>query len=711
MRHLLHRTFPCLAFAALAYRLALLCFACLLFPPLSVADDLGGSPAPVSSATVWLSPSRTAIDSAISSLPLLDEGATWNSPGSQILDSQEAAVVLDFSQPKEVRALILQADNNDSYRVEGSLDGANWQPLTLIPPIYEARGLRSRFAELPHAARYRYIRARAGQGDGNFAVSRLLVLDEIPSWWEPLRQSRGIPLPFIPFLTEARVDALRPFIAAFGLIALLCCAVFRRCSGAERPMRAAHKALGVTAALAFCCWWNFFNFHYPRPVHYWDFYHYYMGAKYFPQVGYTGLYDCTAQADIDDGLSEQTLHARMRSLRTNLLLPTTEVLKDSQCKQQFTSEGWDAFRRDVSWFRLRMAPARWLELRQDHGYNGTPVWRLLPAAIISILPLTDQSVLLLAHVDSLFLCIAWLMVLWGFGFEAACAAVLFWGTNIPGRFFWTGGSLFRHDWLCWIMLSLCCMKRGKSALSGALLAYATALRIFPGFILLGPLSRFLARCLRERRLRFERLELRFAFGFFIALAALGLLGHLQSGRSDSYREFAANSVKHLATPLTNNMGLSFVVSFHLEQRGELTKESLSTEPYGPWKQLRLESLGSRVWLLRGVQAVYLLLLIAACSRLPLWAALVLGSTAIPIFTELTCYYYSFLSVAALLWAVTPLAGIGLALASFLTALCFQWFEWYDVQYTAMSLIVVAFCLAMVGYLSRSTTNLGKGNEP
>ena len=36
-----------------------------------------------------------------------------------------------------------------------------------------------------------------------------------------------------------------------------------------------------------------------EPLHFHEFFHYYLGSKYFNEVGYLGLYDCTALGDLE----------------------------------------------------------------------------------------------------------------------------------------------------------------------------------------------------------------------------------------------------------------------------------------------------------------------------------------------------------------------------------------------------------------------------
>ncbi|NDC37414.1 MAG: hypothetical protein EBZ48_05115, partial [Proteobacteria bacterium] len=81
---------------------------------------------------------------------------------------------------------------------------------------------------------------------------------------------------------------------------------------------------------------------------------------------------------------------------------------------------------------------RWAYQHQDHGFNGTPVWRIAAGLLTNLVPLNHSTVIALASVDSVLLILMWVLVYWAFGVEAASAALIFWGTNFAARFFWTG---------------------------------------------------------------------------------------------------------------------------------------------------------------------------------------------------------------------------------------------------------------------------------
>src|SRR4051812_31799087 len=52
--------------------------------------------------------------------------------------------------------------------------------------------------------------------------------------------------------------------------------------------------IALLGVAAFLCWWNLGRFNYPDFIQFHEQYHYYVGAKYFPELGYTRLYQCAA---------------------------------------------------------------------------------------------------------------------------------------------------------------------------------------------------------------------------------------------------------------------------------------------------------------------------------------------------------------------------------------------------------------------------------
>jgi len=149
-------------------------------------------------------------------------------------------------------------------------------------------------------------------------------------------------------------------------------AIARRRSLAPSRMRSTlFVLLGVLGALS---WTEFGSLRGGRPIHYWEFFHYYMGSKYARELGYTRLYHCTAVADARAGVPPPP-GAPLRSLSSKEIEPARIALADPVgCTKHFSPGRWREFSHDVAFFRAHLSKNRWAQIRTDHGYNGSPVW-------------------------------------------------------------------------------------------------------------------------------------------------------------------------------------------------------------------------------------------------------------------------------------------------------------------------------------------------
>jgi hypothetical protein len=122
------------------------------------------------------------------------------------------------------------------------------------------------------------------------------------------------------------------------------------------PERTA-KWFGISlTVISFLLYFDFFNpnTRYAKYYHRHELYHYYLGSKYFGEIGYDRLYTCTAIAEVELGRGAQIRKREIRDLSAkNLIIPTTQtyIFDDpGQCKNHFTTERWEAFKTDIAWF-------------------------------------------------------------------------------------------------------------------------------------------------------------------------------------------------------------------------------------------------------------------------------------------------------------------------------------------------------------------------
>lgn len=420
-------------------------------------------------------------------------------------------------------------------------------------------------------------------------------------------------------------------------------------------------ALGLAAGLAY---FNFGQFHFGRVIHMWDTYHYYVGAKYFPELGYDRLYHCAIVADAEDARTpaeaKEIDERVIRDLRTNVIVAARDVLKyPGACKQRFTEGRWQEFKGDVRFFRSRVPTSIWRDIHKDHGFNATPVWTSLGRSLANTGPATIQQITLLWCLDPVYLALTALIVWWAFGPGALAVGLIMLGTNYPNRYYWTGGAYLRYDWLFYLVAVVCLLKRKKFSLAGAALAYSTLLRLFPGFLLLGPLAAGIELYRRRggvttsgAQARFkDRIDpdfVRFVAGGAAATVVLVLLSVVFLGGAGTWGRFADNTVKHAATPLLNHMGLPTILSYRPADTAAHTFDATLMDRSSKWREKRRAN-GNQL------EPAFWLAMIACCmsiylavrqTRGELWVSAALGAGMIAFAGELTCYYYCFLVAMA-----------------------------------------------------------------
>ena len=160
------------------------------------------------------------------------------------------------------------------------------------------------------------------------------------------------------WLSPDQVKTIKLVLPACGAALLLWGLALRRVGRADSFRRLRDGLLLLLGVLAGLSWWNFFEFHHirdPGPIqqvrhaHLRDAFHYYVGAKYFRELGYTRLYECVAIADLDVELKFNVARRLTRDLATNDIGRPTAVVKDpTRCTAHFSDERWSMFKRDIS---------------------------------------------------------------------------------------------------------------------------------------------------------------------------------------------------------------------------------------------------------------------------------------------------------------------------------------------------------------------------
>ncbi|MFN3199896.1 MAG: hypothetical protein ACE366_15980 [Bradymonadia bacterium] len=603
-----------------------------------------------------------------------------------------------------------------------------------------------------------------------YLAGALLLKNQLSPWFEiGITLATGVALWFT-YHAEDRNDELPwPLIAAaLGIIAMLGLWLstgrkFHRPTfdRLQRPI-----LMGVLTVMATLAWTNFWTFHGWRAVHMHDTFHYYMGAKYFPENRYTKLYHCAAIAELEDGRKAQVKKRKIRDLVDNSLGPSERVTTRPEiCTEAFTSnERWEMFKADLRYFRGNMGSKYWDKIFGDHGYNASPVWTMTGKlfADIAHVPIEprllelskklaangklpgkefrefnsltkerntamDVMIQRLALIDGLLYAAVFILFGWAFGWRVMAVAALCWGAGYPWAYFWTGGAYMRIPWLFTAVAGICFLKKKKHFVGGFFLMWSLLLRAFPGGLIVGLAVKILIDMIRGRDAetiaaeqnqpgrplskvaafmgplkglidRIQPKHQRLITGTFAAIAVLVTLSLPSNDGLGSYKEFWENSQKHVATPLTNHMGLPTIMSYHPDKVGRELRKGNLQDPWKVWKVERIKT--RKLWWRRGIYIGLLGLfvgLLAIISQRFKEDWVVASASAIMVLGifELTSYYYVFMILFAPLVGRSPLRLAAYISTAVVGQIIFLNVGWYDEQYTFESMLMLVGVLLML----------------
>lgn len=495
------------------------------------------------------------------------------------------------------------------------------------------------------------------------------------------------------FVAEQAVGTAAGLLVAWG-------AWLRRRGTPQVAARGRDAALAALALAAAAAWLGLTGFSLGGLLHEWDAAHHYLGAKYFRELGYDGLYECVLVAEAEDGAGADLASSPLRDLRTNEIVPGGEVLADpGRCTRRFSAARWQAFRHDVGWFRQRFDARRWAAWRTDHGFNAPPTWNVLGTALTNLAPASAAQIVSLVSLDPLLLVVALGFVASAFGWRTCCVAWIFLATCFPTGWDWVGGSILRYDWLAAAAIGVSLLRLGRPAGGGALLACSAALRLFPLLLLGGVALGMLRRMVAARDARPTRDERRLWAGA-VAAAALLVAAATAVAGPRAWPAFAADIRLHAATPLDNHVGLPALLAYDHGRREARTLDPSLRDPYVPWREARRETAAARRPLRWLLSLGFLALMVAAVRGRPSWVAAVVGAGSAAVFVEVTCYYQSILVALAFLRAEREEVAAGLLLLGGLSWIPLELGLYTDEIMRAFSVGSLALVVAATALVAR-----------
>jgi hypothetical protein len=304
-----------------------------------------------------------------------------------------------------------------------------------------------------------------------------------------------------------------------------------------------------------------------RPLHFHEFVHYYLGPKYFREVGYLGLYGCVTLADAEIATEEDhppRISGPVRDLADILVdKPREEALEECRTgsRTRFSDARWAAFKDDIRELARLADDGLWNGVVFDAGFNPPPSLVVLSNPITNLIPIRSGSsptYLLATGIDLVLLVVCFLVTRKALGDITTAVFATFFGASFISQYFWNGGSVLRFTWFFTLVLGILALKRRRWELAGALLGLATCDRLFPiAFAAFG----MVPIALRARRSPDHRVILRrFAIGFGAVVAVLVIASIVMFGVS-SWGVFFERIIRHDDVYHPQHLGLKKVLTF------------------------------------------------------------------------------------------------------------------------------------------------------
>lgn len=669
-------------------------------------------------------------------------GAPWNAEGVAFFEDDRAFVLFDLGKVFPIAAVYLQGDNNDRFLLEVSSDGRTFTKLWEAPAVgalglqprwTKNLGARGRFVRLSAIGGDRWISLSEVQLFSSKPAiwPPVMAIDQemTPSLWAQLSLLIFIAVAVVTMLRHRRrtradwIPWLLTGVAAVGVgIALL--VVYPPDSAVVNLSRAVAATVGAAvvlrlgfrpdggegrastallAAMAAFSMLAFYNFghpqfydaaqHKPTYVHTFDLRVYFPAAKYLKELGFDGVYLASVKAYADqelDGSLEPIAQRRMRDLRDYELRTISELSPEIHAvKDRFTPERWEKFQRDMAYFWKTMGRKAYLDSLRDHGANATPAWLLVAHWIYGSTEARESTFLWVGLLDPLLLALFFAVAWRTFGVHAALVCMIAFGATSVYQFGsnWAGSTL-RNDWMFLLGVGVCALHSQRWVLAGMLLGWAAMIRAFPALalaFLIVPIGWQLIRARKasspDDRRHAEREEvaplLKVVGGALTAAVVLGALSTATFGFDESWGAWARKIAMHANRPNVNHLGLTALVSFDPDNLWHALRER--GEDPALWQPLTAQAMRDRWWIIAAGMIAYTGLAIAACRRLRLSDAAVIGTMMIPIYFYPSNYYLHILFIWPLLLAGWSDGMRGREWAAgaavVLIGCAIQWFGW------------------------------------
>ncbi len=296
-------------------------------------------------------------------------------------------------------------------------------------------------------------------------------------------------------------------------------------------------------------------------------YHYFLGSKYFSELGYYGLYRYTLLADKESSTPRLRDIKQIRHLEDLSRIPAAQAIEKAKKEKDdyFSEARWFEFKQD--WRLMARGSATWERKLNDHGFNPPPFWNFIPGIIAQHVNTSDSTLYMAVRLVDLTVFLVLLCAVAYFtGLDNALLCYIF--VNAAVVLYYPHGfvdTYFQFQWLNFMILTMIFYRTGRVKLAGVSLAYSAMVRIFPLVLVAGPGIIWLRKLIHDRKL--PKKETSFLISFSVACIIFFLIGLTQGKGFESTKQFVRNITFHADAIKfdSNKFGLKRLMSVNLSR--------------------------------------------------------------------------------------------------------------------------------------------------
>lgn len=382
----------------------------------------------------------------------------------------------------------------------------------------------------------------------------------------------------------------------------------------------------------------------------WGIFHYYLGAKYFAETGYFGIYSCAIEADNALGGAALSSVQSVRELATYRIVRRSEL---GPCPvNNFSRRRWSQFTNDFESAAEASDPRVLAAAFTDKGFNPPPSWVFIAKPFANAIgEYNGRFNAIILNLDIVAVLIA-IVLIWRSSGAAAAILTASLAVFYFGNISHIGGNFLQYIWFPFVVASAVLWRRGKAAFSGAALGVAVGLQAFPAFFAVPVFVQGIANVVNKRTREHWRPHALFCVALAVALLLSFCLGSMAGRGMRGWQEWQSKISLHknyLAGEIFN-IGLpnlvATVVSPHVDSDGYLSDYKNTLD--------RINELTRHGWVYALLCAVSLLGLIFAVVRAP--AADLFGYGLLFMYISVSSspyYYFAIVLIPFLFWQSTP----------------------------------------------------------